>query len=75
MVDVRQWLAVGLGVLLGVFLLVAPRAALKLSVLSGTGQRRRRGEYGSDAPVSEWWVWATRGLGVVCLGVAAVIAL
>jgi len=75
MADVRQWLAVGLGVLFGVFLLAAPRVALKLSVLSGPGGRRRRGEYGSDAPISEWWVWATRGLGVLCLGVAAVIAL
>ncbi len=75
MVDVRQWLAVGLGVLLGLFLLAAPRAAIKLSVLGGPGQRRRRGEYGNDAPISRWWVWATRGVGVVCLGVAAFIAL
>ena len=75
MVDVRQWLAVGLGVLLGIFLVAAPRAALRLSVLSGAGQRPHRGEYGSDGALSEWWVWATRGLGVVCLGVAAVIAL
>lgn len=75
MADLRQWLAVGLGALFGLFLLVAPRAALKLSVLSGTGRRRHGGEYGSDADISEWWVWATRGLGVVCLGVAVFIAL
>lgn len=75
MVDVRQWLAVGLGVLFGLFLLAAPRAALKLSVLSGQGQRRRRGEYGSDQALPDAWVWATRALGLVCLGVAAFIAL
>ena len=75
MVDIRQWLAVGLGALLGCFLLVAPRAAVKLSVLSGAGQRRRRGEYGADDAVPDWLVWAARGLGLVCLGVAAVIAL
>jgi len=75
MVDVRQWLAVGLGVLLGVFLVVAPRASLKLSVLTGQGGRRRRGEYGDDADLPAAWVWATRGLGLVCLGVAAFIAL
>jgi len=75
MVDVRQWLAVGLGVLLGIFLLAAPRAALKLSVVTRSGQPSRRGEYGRDAPVPDWWVWATRALGVGCLGVAAVIAL
>jgi len=75
MVDVRQWLAVGLGALLGVFLVLAPRVALKLSVLTQPGQRRRRGEYGSDEPIPERWVWATRGVGVLCLGVAAFIAL
>ena len=75
MVDVRQWLAVGLGVLLGGFLLVAPRAALKLSVVTRPGQPSRRGEYGRDDPIPDWWVWATRALGVGCLGVAAVIAL
>ena len=75
MVDIRQWLAVGLGVVLGAFLLVAPRAALRLSVLSRPGPRRRRGEYGSDGDLSGAWVWATRGLGLVCLGVAAFIAL
>lgn len=75
MVDVRQWLAVALGVLFGAFLIAAPRAALKLSVLSRPGQRRRRGEYGADDGLPDWLVWATRGVGLVCLGVAAVIAL
>jgi len=75
MVDYRQWLAVGLGVLFGLGLIAAPRAALRLSVLTGAGQRRRRGEYGSDDPISDRWVWATRAVGVACLVVAAVIAL
>ena len=75
MVDVRQWLAVVLGVLLGAFLVLAPRASLKLTVLTQPGQRRRRGEYGSDADLPARWVWVTRGLGVICLGVAAFVAL
>ncbi|MDS0284567.1 hypothetical protein [Haloarcula onubensis] len=75
MVDVRQWLAVGLGVLLGAFLVVAPRAALKLSVVGRPGQRRRRGEYGSDGALPGRWLWATRGVGVACLAVAVAIAL
>ncbi|MDS0261382.1 hypothetical protein NDI56_18430 [Haloarcula sp. S1CR25-12] len=74
MVDIRQLLAVVLGALLGLGLVLAPRAALRLSVFVGP-QRRRRGEYGSDDPIPALWVWATRGLGVVCLGVAAAIAL
>ncbi|WP_324664696.1 hypothetical protein [Haloarcula sediminis] len=74
MVDIRQLLAVGLGALFGLFLLVAPRAALKLSVVSG-GPRRRRGEYGSDDAIPDRWVWATRAVGVACLAVAAYIAL
>jgi hypothetical protein len=74
MVDVRQWLAVGLGVLFGLFLLVAPRAALKLSVLTG-GPQRRRDDYGADDSVPGRWVWGARALGLVCLGVAAYIAL
>jgi len=74
MVDIRQLLAVVLGAVLGLVLLLAPRAALRLSVFVGP-QRRRRGEYGSDDPIPALWVWVTRGLGVACLGVAAVIAL
>jgi len=75
MADSRQWLAVGLGVLFGLGLVLAPRAAIRLSVVTQSGQRRHRGEYGSDSPIPESWVWATRALGVCCLGVAAVIAL
>lgn len=73
MVDVRQWLAVGLGVLFGLFLLLAPRAALKLSVVTG-GPQRRRDDYGAGDAVPDRWVWATRGVGVVCLAVAGYIA-
>lgn len=75
MVDIRQWLAVGLGVVFGLGLVVAPRVALRLSVVTRPGQRRRRGEYGSDDPLPEGWVWATRALGVACLAVAVGIAL
>ena len=73
MVDIRQWLAVGLGALFGLFLLLAPRAALKLSVVTG-GPQRRRDDYGADDALPNWWVWATRAIGVACLAVAAYIA-
>jgi hypothetical protein len=74
MVDIRQLLAVVLGVLFGLVLLAAPRAALKLSVLSGPQGRRRDGEWGADDPVPAWLVWVVRALGLACLGVAAFIA-
>jgi hypothetical protein len=73
MPGIRELLAVGLGVGLGVALLVAPRAALELSVFAGPN-RRHRGEYGTDEDVPERWTWIVRGLGVACLAIAAVIA-
>lgn len=69
----REVLAVVLGGLLGVALLVAPRVALQLSVAMGP-TRRQRGEYGSEAPIPDWWTLAVRGLGLVSLGVAGFIA-
>lgn len=75
MLGVRELLAVALGVLFGIGLLVAPRTAVKLSVLGGQGQRRRRGEYGNDEPVADWWVWIARAVGVACLASAVYIAL
>jgi len=71
--DLRQWLAVGLGVLVGLGLVAAPRVALRLSVVTGP-RRRRQGEYGSDATLPTTWVWATRAVGVACLAAAAYIA-
>jgi hypothetical protein len=65
----RELLAVVLGALLGLGLLVAPRAAIKLSVIGG-GNRRRRGEYGSDEPVPDRWLWIARALGAACLAIA-----
>lgn len=72
MADVRDALAVVLGIALGVVLIVAPRTVIRLSVLGG--QRRRRGEYGSDGDLPDWWAWVARALGVACLAVAAVVA-
>ncbi|WP_435117774.1 hypothetical protein [Halolamina sp. C58] len=66
----RELLATVLGVLLGLGLLAAPRAAIKLSVLSG-GRHRERGRYGTDDPVPDRWVWIARALGVACLAIAA----
>jgi hypothetical protein len=73
MPGIRELLAVVLGVALGVALLVAPRTALGLSVF-GSQNRRHRGEYGTDDDVPDRWTWIVRGLGIACLGIAAVIA-
>ncbi|MBX0296142.1 hypothetical protein [Haloarcula nitratireducens] len=73
MAGIRELLAVVLGVLLGVALLVAPRTALQLSVFMGP-TRRRRGEYGTDDPISDTWTWVVRALGIACLAIAAFIA-
>lgn len=72
MAGIRELLAVVLGVLLGVGLVVAPRAALKLSVFVGP-HRRRRGDYGADDPVPDHWTLLVRLAGVACLAVAGVI--
>ncbi|MFB6110174.1 MAG: hypothetical protein ABEJ60_04790 [Halodesulfurarchaeum sp.] len=69
----RELLAVVLGGLLGVVLIIAPRAALQLSVFLGP-TRRKRGEYGSDGPVPDWGLWVVRAAGLACLGVAGLIA-
>ncbi|QKY21105.1 hypothetical protein B4589_012245 [Halolamina sp. CBA1230] len=66
----RELLAVVLGALVGLGLLAAPRAAIKLSVFAGSN-RRRRGEYGTDEPVPDRWAWTARALGVACLAIAA----
>ncbi len=73
MTGIRELLAVVLGTALGIALLAAPRAALRLSVVVGPSQRRR-GEYGTEDPVPDKWVWVVRGLGVACLTITAYIA-
>jgi hypothetical protein len=73
MTGVRELLAVVLGAALGVAALAAPRTALRLSVFGGPS-RRRRGDYGADAAVSDRSVWVVRALGLVCLLVSATIA-
>ncbi|AEN05323.1 hypothetical protein [Halolamina sp.] len=71
MADVRDLLAVGLGLLLGLVLLAAPRAAFHLSVAGGP--QNRRGEYGADGDVPARYRWLIRALGLVCLVIAGVI--
>ncbi|MCD2198636.1 MULTISPECIES: hypothetical protein [unclassified Halobacterium] len=73
MAEFRELLAVVLGAALGLAMILAPRAALRLSVFMGPN-RRRRGDYGTDEAIPDWWAWLVRALGVVCLGVAALIA-
>jgi hypothetical protein len=75
MPGIRELLAVTLGVLLGIILIVAPRAALQLSIFVGP-DRRRRGDYGTDKheSFSDQWTWLIRGLGVACLMIALFIA-
>ncbi|MFB6269213.1 MAG: hypothetical protein ABEH83_04665 [Halobacterium sp.] len=74
MTGVRDLLAVVLGALLGVALVVAPRAALRLSVFVGPHRRRRGGEYGADDPIPDAWAHLVRLAGVACLAVAGFIA-
>lgn len=73
MPGIRELLAVVLGVLLGVGLLAAPRTALRLSVFMGPN-RRRRGDYGAEEPIPDWWAHLVRVGGVACIVVAGVIA-
>jgi hypothetical protein len=72
MADLRDLLAVGLGIALGLVLLAAPRTAFRLSVVGGT--QNRRGEYGAAGEVPARYVWLIRALGLGCLGIAGVIA-
>jgi len=72
MADGRDLLAVGLGALLGLVLLVAPRTAFRLSVAGGP--QNRRGEYGADGEVPVRYLWLIRALGLACLAVAGYIA-
>jgi hypothetical protein len=72
MADGRDLLAVGLGALLGLVLLAAPRTAFRLSVAGGP--QNRRGEYGADGEVPARYLWLIRALGLACLAVAGYIA-
>jgi hypothetical protein len=73
MPGIREFLAIVLGILLGVTLIAAPRTALQLSVFIGPN-RRHRGDYGADNAIPDRWTWGARGLGVVCLAIAVFIA-
>ena len=73
MAGIRELLAVVLGVALGLAMILAPRSALRLSVFVGP-TRRRRGDYGTDESIPDWWAWLVRALGVACLAVAGLIA-
>jgi hypothetical protein len=72
MADIRDLLAILLGVALGLVLLAAPRTAFRLSVAGGPQQRR--GEYGADGNVPQRYLWLIRALGLACLGIAGFIA-
>ncbi|WP_232700527.1 hypothetical protein [Halobacterium wangiae] len=74
MAGVRELLAVALGVVLGVGLLAAPKAAIRLSVFMGPHRRRRHGEYGGEDDIPTTWVYVVRALGVACIAIAGVIA-
>ncbi|MFB6267070.1 MAG: hypothetical protein ABEI31_05365 [Halodesulfurarchaeum sp.] len=69
---IRDLLAVILGVAFGIALIAAPRTVLRLSVFIGPN-RRRRGDYGTDGAIPDRWTWVARGLGVLCLALAAFI--
>lgn len=72
MADIRDLLAILLGLSLGLVLLAAPRTAFRLSVAGGP--QHRRGEYGADGEVPDRYLWLIRALGLACLGIAGYIA-
>lgn len=73
MPGLRELLAVVLGAALGLALLVAPRPFIRLSVV-GSSNQRRRGDYGTDDTIPDRWTLIARGLGLLTLGIAGVIA-
>lgn len=75
MAGIREILAVVLGAILGVALVAAPRAMLKLSILVGPTRRRRHdGPTGDGQLIADGWLWVVRVAGVACLAVAGYIA-
>jgi hypothetical protein len=76
MAGVRELLAIALGALLGLVCIVRPTAVARLSVVGRTGGPTRdpRNEYGTDNDLTGWRRRIVQALGVVCIGVAAVIA-
>lgn len=72
MAGIRELLAVGLGVLLGVFLVAFPQVFLRIQLL-GRLPRDRGGRYGDQGDAGRW-LWLVRGLGALSLLVAGYLA-
>ncbi|MDL0120265.1 MULTISPECIES: hypothetical protein [Halobacterium] len=71
----RELLAVVLGGVLGVAMVAAPTTVARLSVFLGSTRRRRHdGPAGGTELIPGWMQWVVRAVGIVVLGVAAVIA-
>lgn len=73
MAGLRQVLAVGLGLVLGVLCVAFPQAVIRLQT-AGRVQGSRRGPYGEDGEFPATWTWVVRALGVACLAVAGYVA-
>lgn len=66
MADLRTLLSAVLGVGLGLLLIVAPEAVIRVQT-AGRLPSDRSGEYGSDSTVPARWRHLARGIGVALL--------
>jgi hypothetical protein len=76
MAGIRELLAIALGALLGLACIARPTAVARLSVVGRTGGPTQdpRNEYGTDNELTGWRRRTVQALGVVCVGIAGVIA-
>ncbi|AGN00974.1 hypothetical protein L593_05125 [Salinarchaeum sp. Harcht-Bsk1] len=75
MYTTRDLLAIVLAAVLGLALVVAPGAVLRLQWFTFDPTSGRRGEWGNDEPrqFDAKWLWLLRGIGVVVLAIGAAI--
>lgn len=76
MYTIREYLAIALAALIGLALLVKPEAVLRLQWFMFDPTSGRHGEWGEGDRVHEipdWVHWIVRLIGVVVLGIGAVI--
>jgi len=75
MYTVRDILAIALAAILGVALLVAPAAVLRLQWFMFDPTSGRHGEWGNDDPreFDAKYLWIVRAIGVVVLAIGAAI--
>jgi len=75
MYSVRDLLAIALAASLGLALVVAPGAVLRLQWFMFDPTSGRHGEWGNEEgrEIDAKWLWVARGIGVIVLGIGAAI--